>query len=34
MLLGTLGASFLGNMLTSKGGIRKGEETIKVGQNF
>ena len=31
MLLGTLGASLLGNMLASKGVIRAGEGTTKVG---
>ena len=31
MLLGTLGASLLGNMLTGKGVIRAGEETARVG---
>ena len=31
MLLGTLGASLLGNMLAGKGVIRAGEETAKVG---
>ena len=34
MLLGTLGASLLGNLLTSKGTIRPGEGTIRAGQNF
>ena len=41
MLLGTLGASLLGNLLTGKGTIRAGEGTvragegtIKAGQNF
>ena len=33
-LLGTLGASLLGNLLTSKGTIRAGEGTIKGGQDF
>ena len=31
MLLGTLGASLLGNMLASKGFVRAGEGTIRVG---
>ena len=31
MLLGTLGASLLGNMLVGKGVIRAGEGTIKLG---
>ena len=31
MLLGTLGAGLLGNMLTGKGVIRAGEETARVG---
>ena len=31
MLLGTLGASFLGNMLAGKGVIRVGEGTVRVG---
>ena len=41
MLLGTLGASLLGNLLTAKemiragkGTIRAGQDTIRVGQNF
>ena len=34
MLLGTLGASLLGNLLTGKGKIRAGEDTIKGGQDF
>ena len=41
MLLGTLGATFLGNLLTGKGTvtagqgtIRAGEVTIRVGQDF
>ena len=36
MLLGTLGASLLGNLLTCKGTstIRVGEGTIREGQNF
>ena len=31
MLLGTLGASLLGNMLTGKGMNREGEEIIRAG---
>ena len=34
MLLGTLGASLLENLLTGKGVIRAGEETIRDGQRF
>ena len=34
MLLGTLGASLLGNLLTDKDTIRAGEGTIRVGQDF
>ena len=34
MLLGTLGASLLGNLLAGKGTIRAGEDTIRVGQGF
>ena len=34
MLLGTLGASLLGNLLTGKCTIRAGEGTIRSGQNF
>ena len=34
ILLATLGASSLGNLLTSKGTIRAGEGTIRAGQNF
>ena len=34
MLLGTLGASLLGNLLTAKGTIRIGEGTIRTGQYF
>ena len=33
-LLGALGASLLGNLLTGKGTIRVGEATVKVGENF
>ena len=31
MLLGTLGASLLGTLLTGKGFLREGEGTIRVG---
>ena len=31
MILGTLGASLLGDMLFGKGVVRPGEETAKVG---
>ena len=34
MLLGTLGASLLGNLLTGKGTIRAGKGTITGGQDF
>ena len=34
MLLGTLGASLLGNLLTGKGTIRAGDGTIRAGQDF
>ena len=34
MLLGTLLASLLGNLLTSKDGIRTGEGTVRGGQDF
>ena len=34
MLLGTLGASLLENLLTSKGTIREDEGTIRGGENF
>ena len=34
MLLGTLGASLLGNLLKGKGTIKAGEGTIRVEQNF
>ena len=34
MSLSTLGASILGNLLTGKGTVRAGEDTIKTGQNF
>ena len=34
MLLSTLGASFLWNLLTGKGAIRAGQGTIRVDQDF
>ena len=34
MLLGTLGASLLINLLTGKGTIRTGESTIRIGQDL
>ena len=34
MLLGTLGASLLGNLLTGKNIVRAGEGTIRAGENF
>ena len=34
MLLGTLGASLCGNLLTGNGTIRLGEDTIRAGENF
>ena len=34
ILLGTLGASLSGNLLTGKGTIRVGEGTIRAGENF
>ena len=34
MLLGTLGASLLGNLLTGKDTIRTGESTIRAEQDF
>ena len=34
MLLGTLGASLLRNLLTGKGTIRAGRGTIRAGENF
>ena len=34
MLLDTLGASLLGNMLAGKGFIRAGEETVRVGYGY
>ena len=33
MLLGTLGASLLGNLLAGKGVMRAGEGTIRAGEN-
>ena len=33
-LLGTLGASLLGNLLTGKGTIRAGGGIIRAGENF
>ena len=34
ILLGTLGASLLGNLLIGKGTIRAGEGTVRAGQEF
>ena len=34
MLLGTLGASLLGNLLTGKGFARAGEGTIRAGYGY
>ena len=34
MLLGTLGASLLGSLLTGKGVMRVGEGTFRADQNF
>ena len=34
ILLGTLGASLLGNLLTGKGTIREGEGTIRADEKF
>ena len=34
MLLGTLAASLLGNLLTGKDIVGTGEGTIRAGQNF
>ena len=34
MLLGTLGASLLGNLLIGKGLIRSGEGTVRASQDF
>ena len=33
MLLGTLGASLFRNLLTDKGTIRVGDQTIRAGEN-
>ena len=33
MLIGTLGANLLGNLLTGKGSIRAGEQIIRAGEN-
>ena len=34
MLLGTLGASLVGNLLTGTGTIRASEDTVRAGQDF
>ena len=34
MLLGTLGAILLGNLVTDKGTIRAGRRTTEAGENF
>ena len=34
MLIGTLGASLLGNLLTGKGTITEDEGTVRAGKNF
>ena len=34
MLLSTLGASLLGNLLTAEGVIEAGEGTVRAGQDF
>ena len=34
MLLGTLGASFFGNLLTGKSTIKAGEGTIRAGEGI
>ena len=34
MLLGTLGASILGNLSTGKATIRENEGTVRAGENF
>ena len=34
MLLGTLGASLLGNLLAGKGATRAGKDTVRAGQDF
>ena len=34
MLLGTVDASLFGNLLSGKGTIRTGEDTIRAGQEY
>ena len=34
MLIGTLGASLLGNLLTGKGTITEGEGAVRAGKHF
>ena len=34
MLLGTLGSSLLGNLLTGKGTVRAREETVRAGEGI
>ena len=34
MILGTLGTSLLGNLLTSEGSIRAGDGIVRAGQDF
>ena len=34
MVVGTLGASLIGNLLTGKGTIRTGEGAIRAGKHF
>ena len=34
MLLGTLSASLLGNLLTGKGTIKVGDDTVRARQDF
>ena len=34
LVVGTLGASLIGNLLTGKGTIRTGEGTIRAGKHF
>ena len=34
MLLGTLGANLLGNLLAGKGQFRAGKGTVRAGQDF
>ena len=34
MLLGTLGVTLLGNLLTNQGTIRTGKGTVRAGQDF